>query len=90
MVLLKFEMSTLLETDLSGERKSNFLYNLLSKRPSCTGILPVIAIVFIGIGNGDGKDLRLEVIINGSVVCHLACNQGRPGQLLMALFFSFY
>lgn len=34
-----------------------------------------------GVGSGDGKDLLFEVIINGSVVFHLGCTQGRPGQV---------
>ncbi|KXJ22445.1 phosphatidylinositol 3,4,5-trisphosphate 3-phosphatase TPTE2 [Exaiptasia diaphana] len=34
-----------------------------------------------GVGNGNGKDLRFEVVINGSIVYHLACTGGRPGQI---------
>ncbi|KAK3706234.1 hypothetical protein QZH41_010931, partial [Actinostola sp. cb2023] len=34
-----------------------------------------------GVGNGTGKDLMFEVIINGSVVFHLGCTDGRPGQI---------
>ncbi|XP_031564991.1 phosphatidylinositol 3,4,5-trisphosphate 3-phosphatase TPTE2-like [Actinia tenebrosa] len=35
-----------------------------------------------GLGNGDGRDLKLEIVINGSVVFHLSCAEpARPGQI---------
>ncbi|XP_032219913.1 phosphatidylinositol 3,4,5-trisphosphate 3-phosphatase TPTE2 [Nematostella vectensis] len=60
------------------------IFTKLNRRmpPAVTLKLKTIKIDGIGgVGNGDGKDLRLEVIINSSVVCHMSCSEGQPGQI---------
>lgn len=53
----------------------------ITLKVNCDLVIVLILFWSPGVGTGNGKDLRFEVIINGSIVYNLACTGGRPGQV---------